>query len=91
MLWYQACLPRRPCCPCCLEEGSNLQIQDDDDLAMGARPVLRRRRVRGIINGLDTSSWDPQIDEHLMPRMRFDRDTVSRGKAAAKAWLQVCD
>lgn len=66
-----------------------LQVQQSDDLAMGVRPALAARGVRGILNGLDTAAWDPATDPLLTPPMRFTPATAARGKAAAKAWLQA--
>jgi granule-bound starch synthase len=65
-----------------------MQIRTSDAVAMGALHALRKSGVRGIINGLDISAWDPQTDVFLTPKMRFNRATVTRGKAAAKVWLQ---
>jgi glycosyltransferase involved in cell wall biosynthesis len=65
-----------------------MQLLTDDLMAMGLRRALMRRGVRGIINGLDTSAWDPATDPLLTPRMRFLPATARQGKAAAKAWLQ---
>lgn len=55
---------------------------------MGLRRTLTRRGVRGIINGLDTSAWNPATDPLLTASMRFSPATAPQGKAAAKAWLQ---
>ena len=65
-------------------------MQEDDGVAMGMRPALAQRAVRGIMNGLDTAAWAPATDTHLLPPMRFTANSVASGKAAAKAWLQVC-
>lgn len=49
---------------------------------------LRNRQtdLTGILNGIDTSLWDPRNDPHL-PR-RYGASDVEQGKAACKAHLQ---
>ena len=49
--------------------------------------VLRARsdRLHGVLNGIDTDSWNPKSDEVL--RARFDADSLDR-RAANKAALQ---
>ena len=53
----------------------------------GLDGVLRERRgvLRGIVNGIDTTQWDPRRDPHLAAP--FSADDLS-GKAACKAALQ---
>jgi glycogen synthase len=46
------------------------------------------RRLRGILNGLDTRAWDPATDPLLPVAVRYDAAGAARGKAAAKALLQ---
>lgn len=42
--------------------------------------------VEGIVNGMDVKEWDPSTDKFL--DVKFDANTVTEGKAAAKATLQ---
>jgi starch synthase len=46
----------------------------------------RRSHLSGILNGIDTSVWNPAIDPHLA--VNYDREHWRTGKAACKAWLQ---
>jgi starch synthase len=46
----------------------------------------RRRDLRGIVNGIDTTVWNPRTDP--MVACRFDLDDFAAGKAACKAQLQ---
>ncbi len=46
---------------------------------------MRRERVMGILNGIDTSSYDPATDPHIAEN--FDADDTS-GKALCKRALQ---
>lgn len=54
----------------------------------GLDGVLRARRhvLRGIVNGIDTTRWDPRHDPHVAAH--FDADDLA-GKAACKAALQT--
>ncbi len=51
--------------------------------------LLRARRhdLHGIVNGIDSTVWNPRIDPHLATR--FDIATVDHGKPACKAALQA--
>jgi len=55
---------------------------------VGFDGILRARaaRLRGILNGIDTSLWNPALDP-LLPT-RFTRDEL-QGKASCKAALQA--
>jgi starch synthase len=44
-------------------------------------------RLVGILNGVDTSHWNPATDEHLP--VNFDLQTVTKGKPRCKARLQT--
>lgn len=56
--------------------------------AHGLDSILRERewKLSGILNGIDTVSYDPQSDPHLFEH--YDVQTASAGKAANKAALQ---
>lgn len=43
--------------------------------------------AEGIVNGMDVTEWNPKTDKYLP--VKFDRNTVFEGKAAAKAALQA--
>jgi starch synthase len=54
----------------------------------GLDNLLRRRTndLHGIVNGIDTGSWNPATDEHLVAN--YDARDPWAGKAACKAYLQ---
>jgi starch synthase len=54
----------------------------------GLDGLLRARAadLRGIVNGIDTTVWNPRTDPMLLAR--YDDQTVSGGKAACKLQLQ---
>ena len=58
------------------------------ELGRGLDDVLRARGddLRGIINGIDRSIWDPATDRHLA--CRYDASTWRSGKAACKTYLR---
>ncbi|NVB42512.1 glycogen synthase GlgA [Pseudenhygromyxa sp. WMMC2535] len=49
---------------------------------------LRRRRVFGILNGIDTEEWDPTSDPHLAAH--YDADHLDGKRAVRAALLQRC-
>ncbi len=53
----------------------------------GLEEVLasRRHRLTGILNGLDTTAWDPACDPHLPGT--YTAETVTAGKAACREAL----
>lgn len=54
----------------------------------GLDPALRFRSsdLSGILNGIDSETWNPSIDPHIAAN--FDADSVNSGKPACKADLQ---
>jgi len=43
--------------------------------------------VEGIVNGMDTTDWSPNVDKFL--DVKYDADTVDEGKVLAKEALQA--
>ena len=43
--------------------------------------------MEGIVNGMDTTDWSPNVDKFL--DVKYDADTVDEGKALAKETLQA--
>ena len=43
--------------------------------------------VEGIVNGMDSTDWSPNVDKFL--DVKYDGDTVDEGKALAKETLQA--
>lgn len=43
--------------------------------------------MEGIVNGMDTTDWSPNVDKFL--DVKYDADTVDQGKALAKEALQA--
>lgn len=58
------------------------------EFGCGLEGVLQHRsdRLKGILNGIDTQSWDPETDAALP--VRFNAATVNTGKPACKQSLQ---
>lgn len=54
----------------------------------GLESVLRshRPKLTGIMNGIDYSIWNPEVDKHIA--CHYDVDSVRYGKAVCKAALQ---
>jgi glycogen synthase len=50
--------------------------------------LLASKGLKAVLNGLDTSFWDPSKDPLLPSLVRFDPETAGSGKAAAKRLLQ---
>ena len=64
------------------------EVQNDPAMGFGLDGVLRARSKNfcGIVNGIDTDVWDPEIDP-VLP-IGYDANEAARGKAAAKNLLQ---
>ena len=43
--------------------------------------------MEGIVNGMDTTDWSPNVDKFL--DVKYDAETVDEGKALAKEALQA--
>ncbi len=43
--------------------------------------------IEGIVNGMDTTDWNPATDKFL--DVKYDKNSVAVGKAAAKEALQA--
>jgi granule-bound starch synthase len=43
--------------------------------------------AEGIVNGMDVTEWNPKTDKYVP--VKYDKNTVFEGKAAAKAALQA--
>jgi starch synthase len=58
------------------------------ELGCGLEGTLQQRSesLTGILNGIDTTVWNPSTDPHII--QNYDIDTVIEGKAACKADLQ---
>ncbi|HEV3165509.1 MAG TPA: glycogen synthase GlgA [Isosphaeraceae bacterium] len=58
------------------------------EFGCGLDGLLRSRRLdlHGIVNGIDTSNWNPATDPMLA--CRYDADSMTAGKTACKAQLQ---
>ena len=63
------------------------EIQSDEGgMGLGGLLRTRARDITGILNGIDTSVWDPQTDENLP--VHFNAGDLA-GRADAKAALQA--
>lgn len=65
-----------------------LEVQQDNSMGFGLEGLLRSRSDRfcGIVNGIDTEIWDPELDP-VLP-IGYDAAEVEQGKAAAKQALR---
>lgn len=66
------------------------EIQSNGELGFGLEGVLRRRTgdVRGILNGIDDTVWNPATDPYL--DSHYDRDTVEGKLANRRALALAC-
>ncbi len=64
------------------------EVQTDPALGFGLEGLLkyRRKNFYGIVNGIDTEVWDPEVDT-LLP-MGYDAATFSKNKPISKQQLQ---
>ena len=64
------------------------EVQKNAAMGFGLEGVLRTRSDRfcGILNGIDTDVWDPELDPVLS--MGYDCTEMEKGKMAAKLTLQ---
>jgi len=64
------------------------EVQTDPAMGFGLEGLLkyRRKNFYGIVNGIDTEVWDPEIDG-LLP-MGYDAATFSKNKPISKQQLQ---
>jgi len=64
------------------------EVQRDSAMGFGLEGVLRSRSNHfcGIVNGIDTDVWDPELDP-ILP-IGYDASEVTKGKLAAKLSLQ---
>lgn len=65
-----------------------LEVQSDPAMGFGLEGLLRHRSndFCGIVNGIDTEVWDPELDP-VLP-LGYDADSVQEGKLASKLALQ---
>lgn len=79
--------------PCCtfLACYQLLAVRQKLANTIGAKTAFAAYRqaggVEGIVNGMDTTDWSPNVDKFL--DVKYDADTVDEGKALAKATLQA--
>ena len=64
------------------------EVKSDYFFGRGLEGLLNARAsaLTGILNGIDTEVWDPEMDSYIPAG--YDMSSVVRGKAAAKAALQ---
>lgn len=64
------------------------EVQNDPSMGFGLEGLLRHRSKNffGIVNGIDTEIWDPEIDT-LLP-IGYDAVTFSKNKPVSKQLLQ---
>jgi glycosyltransferase involved in cell wall biosynthesis len=64
------------------------ELLNSEQLPRDVVATLRRKGLRGILNGLNADAWDPARDPLLPTFTRYDSSNVAEGKAAAKRLLQ---
>ncbi|GAX77059.1 hypothetical protein CEUSTIGMA_g4505.t1 [Chlamydomonas eustigma] len=70
-----------------LTSSGGATLKNPSGLGMGLAALLRDRskQLRGVVNGVDHTEWDPSTDRHLSAR--YSMDDLS-GKVACKIQLQ---
>eukprot|EP01025_Chloroclados_australasicus_P048520 TRINITY_DN54_c8_g1_i3.p1 TRINITY_DN54_c8_g1~~TRINITY_DN54_c8_g1_i3.p1 ORF type:complete len:648 (+),score=104.64 TRINITY_DN54_c8_g1_i3:27-1970(+) len=63
------------------------EVQLDEATGVELDGVIRSRGIEGIVNGMDTTEWNPATDKYL--DVKYSEKTVVQGKAAAKEALQA--
>lgn len=51
--------------------------------------ILSKLELKGIMNGIDITVWNPKNDPYLSKECRYDIDTIDIGKSKSKLKLQV--
>lgn len=64
------------------------EITSDEELGVELNGViLEAGGVEGIVNGMELTEWSPDKDKFL--DVKYDKETVTEGKANAKELLQA--
>lgn len=63
------------------------EITQNEEKGVELDTYLRSANVEGIVNGMDVEEWNPMVDKYL--DVKYDKNTVVEGKAAAKEALQA--
>lgn len=62
---------------------------ENEEFNCGMGEILRHKNVEGIMNGIDTTEWDPETDKLLPSDSLYNAYTVFRGKNSMKRRLQA--
>ena len=63
-------------------------MSENEELNCGMGDMLHRRKVLGIMNGIDIHEWDPLSDEHTPDDAKYGVISAPRGKSMMKKYLQ---
>eukprot|EP01026_Neomeris_dumetosa_P011892 TRINITY_DN1420_c0_g1_i1.p1 TRINITY_DN1420_c0_g1~~TRINITY_DN1420_c0_g1_i1.p1 ORF type:complete len:615 (-),score=145.10 TRINITY_DN1420_c0_g1_i1:281-2125(-) len=63
------------------------EVSQNEEKGVELDDVIRPIGIEGIVNGMDTTEWSPTSDKYL--DVKYTKDTVLQGKAAAKEALQA--